>query len=452
MSPSVYIGGICGAFMTGVARIAQQSGYRVGGCDTGCYPPMSDQLANAGITFDKEYQLPKEEWQSYIVGNALSRGNPLVESLLEKRLPYCSGPQWLYQEVLHKRKTLCVAGTHGKTTTSSILAWILQYADIESGFLIGGTPANFNVSSRLGDSDFFVIEGDEYDTAFFDKRSKFIHYHPHIAILNNLEFDHADIFPDLEAIKTQFHHLVRIVPRNGLLVVRSDDEALQSVLKMGYWCGVQTFGFYDESTDWQVRPLSNGMFEILRANKLLGVAQWDMLGEHNMLNALSAIAVAINIGIPPKTAIQSLTEFKGVSRRLQVAGCYRDIVVYDDFAHHPTEIRASIEALKKHHKNRVIAVIEPRSNSMTAGCHNDALVSAVAHADQVFFYEPQTLTWSIDELFAENRNNIAGVYRDTEQLVQAIHKSLQPNDAVLVMSNGAFDNLCGRLGQLLESE
>lgn len=445
---NVYIAGICGTFMAGMARIAGDLGFRVGGCDKAFYPPMSEQLKQMNVSVDTGFTLPEEGWDCYVIGNALSRGNELVEAVLDYKLPFCSGPQWLHRRVLRQRRTLCVAGTHGKTTTSSMLAWILEFAGMSPGFLIGGVPTNFGVSSRLGRSNEFVIEGDEYDTAFFDKRSKFLHYHPQVLLLNNLEFDHADIFPDLEAVKTQFHYLMRTVPAGGLAVVRAGDNALRDVLARGCWCEVQTFGLDSETAEWQGRVLENG-FELLHRGKPQGVCEWDVAGEHNVLNAVGATAVANRVGITTEVALAALKIFQGVSRRLEVSGCYDDIVVYDDFAHHPTEIKASIAALRaRSGGGRLVAVVEPRSNTMKIGCHNADLVKALATADRVFFYQPADLRWSLDTL-ACGALPQATSYKDITVMSEAVVVQAQAKDQILVMSNGDFGGICQRIGELL---
>lgn len=444
---SVYIGGICGTFMTGIARIARECGYQVHGCDPGCYPPMSDQLAELGIDIDREFVFPTQAYDHYIIGNALSRGNPFVESVLEQGVSFDSGPSWLYRKVLSQRKVLCVAGTHGKTTTSSMLAWILDSAGLAPGFLIGGVPSNFKVSSRLGDSDYFVMEGDEYDTAFFDKRSKFVHYHPFVAILNNLEFDHADIFPNIEAIQLQFHHLMRIIPNNGLVVARANDSALQDVIAQGSWCEVETFGSTDEDADWQMRLLQGQGFELSHRGVVQGVVEWDIPGEHNALNATAAIAAAHKIGIPPTKALQALNSFQGVSRRLEVISTHNDIVVYDDFAHHPTEIKATLTAIKAQcGAGRLLAVMEPRSNSMKRGVHNAQLQDSFACADQAFIYQPPELQWSVKE-FVQADSARLHAYTDTDTMVAAILAEARPKDKIVVMSNGDFEGVCTKISQ-----
>ena len=434
--------------MAGLARIAREAGYRVGGCDKAFYPPMSGQLEQMGIACETGFGLPAKSWDRYIIGNALTRGNELVEAILDRRLPFASGPQWLYEAVLCRRQTLCVAGTHGKTTTSAMLAWILEFAGVKPGFLIGGVPGNFGVSSRLGRSSLFVIEGDEYDTAFFDKRSKFLHYRPQILVLNNLEFDHADIFPGIEAVKVQFHHLMRTMPGRGLVVMRAGDAALRDVIDRGCWCDLQTFGFEHEAADWQLRPSAGG-FEVLRAGTALGVCRWDVPGEHNALNALAAVAAASRAGVDAATALEALRSFRGVARRLQVSSRHGGVTVYDDFAHHPTEIKASIAALRSaSNGGRLIAVVEPRSNTMKLGRHNAQLAAALDAADEVFFYEPPDLQWSPDEVVA-GAGPPFSCHKDIAAMSRAIAAAAKPRDKILVMSNGDFGNICRRIGELL---
>ncbi len=436
--------------MTGLARIAGELGCKVGGCDKTFYPPMSEQLKRMDVSVDSGFALPEGDWDCYVIGNALSRGNPLAEAVLERQLPFCSGPQWLYERVLRRRRTLCVAGTHGKTTTASMLAWILERAGASPGFLIGGVPGNFGISSRLGRSDMFVIEGDEYDTAFFDKRSKFLHCHPRVLILNNLEFDHADIFPDLDAIKTQFHHLMRTVPAGGLAVARAHDSALQDVLTRGCWCEVQTFGLDSERAQWQGRMLKNG-FELLCQGRSQGVCEWDIAGEHNVLNAVAAIAAANKVGVTAAESLEALKTFRGVSRRLEISGRYEDITVYDDFAHHPTEIKAGIAALRaRGNGGRLIAVVEPRSNTMKSGCHNADLIAALATADRVFFYQPADLQWSLEAL---DRGVLpqATTHKDIAAMSEAVAAEARAQDQILVMSNGDFGGMCRRIGELLDN-
>src|SRR5450759_764067 len=371
----IHILGICGTFMGGVAALAKQAGHSVTGCDANVYPPMSTQLEAMGIALHQGYdaaQLDQVKADVYVVGNAMTRGKPVIEEILNRGLPYISGPQWLAENVLPGKWVLAVAGTHGKTTAASILAWMLEYGGLNPGFLIGGVPSNFNVSARLTDSPFFVVEADEYDTAFFDKRSKFVHYRPRTAILNNLEYDHADIFPNVEAIETQFHHLVRTVPANGLIVANGSDAGVARVLGRGVWTGIEYFGpgqLWDYS-----RGEREGQFEIRVNNISKGLVDWQFTGAHNIMNALAAAAAARHAGVPPKSSVDALNNFEGVKRRMEVRGVAGGVTVYDDFAHHPTAIRETIAGLRRRvGSQRIIAVLEPRSNTMKLGVMRAAL-------------------------------------------------------------------------------
>ena len=378
----IHILGICGTFMGGIAAIAKQSGYRVTGCDANVYPPMSTQLEAQGIELIEGWGADQLELKPdvFVIGNVVSRGNPLMEEILNRNLPYASGPQWLADTLLRDKWVLGVAGTHGKTTTSSMLAWILEHAGLNPGFLIGGVPQNFGISARITDSSFFVIEADEYDTAFFDKRSKFVHYHPRTAVLNNLEFDHADIFPDLAAIETQFHHLVRTVPGNGLVVSNGREVSLQRVIQRGCWTPVEKFGSDD---GWNI----DANEQVTLNGKLQGTLQWDLMGEHNRMNALAALAAARHAGVPVAQGLAALAEFKNVKRRMEVRGTVNGITVYDDFAHHPTAIDTTVAGLRrKVGKARILAVLEPRSNTMKLGVMKDALPGSLKDADLTFCY------------------------------------------------------------------
>ena len=370
-----------------------------------------------------------------IIGNAMSRGNPAVEYVLDRNLPYTSGPQWLLDNLLKDRWVLAVAGTHGKTSTSSVLAWILEFAGYTPGFLIGGVPENFGVSARIGEGNFFVIEADEYDSAFFDKRSKFVHYRPRTLVLNNLEFDHADIFDDLNAIKKQFHHLVRSVPANGLILSEKHDNNMQDVLEMGCWTTQEFI-----SKDWtaQKTQADGGRFEVYYQGQLQGEVNWSLIGDHNVHNGLMAIAAAHNVGVTTDIAIESLSEFVNVKRRMEIKGTVANITVYDDFAHHPTAIKTTVEGLKANvGVQRILAILEPRSNTMKLGIHKDQLTESWAQADEVYIFEPASLSWSIDEVA---RDSVAPVhpYQDVDKLVEAVVKEAQPSDHILVMSNGGF--------------
>src|SRR5512147_1327305 len=378
----IHILGICGTFMGGIAAIARGAGHQVTGCDASVYPPMSTQLSSQGIKLIEGYspEQIKVNPDLYVIGNVVSRGNPLMEEILNRNLPYASGPQWLADTLLRDKWVLGVAGTHGKTTTTSMLAWILEHAGLNPGFLIGGVPQNFGISARITESPFFVIEADEYDTAFFDKRSKFVHYHPRTAVLNNLEFDHADIFPDLAAIETQFHHLVRTVPGNGLVVCNGREESLQRVVKRGCWTPVEKFGSDD---GWNI----DANEQVSLNGKVQGKLQWDLMGEHNRMNALAALAAARHAGVPVAEGLVALGEFKNVKRRMEVRGTVNGITVYDDFAHHPTAIDTTVAGLRrKVGKARILAVLEPRSNTMKLGVMKDALPGSLKDADLTFCY------------------------------------------------------------------
>ena len=446
----VYLLGICGTFMAGLAGIARELGYSVHGCDKAAWPPMSEQLASHNIGLDQPCSaLSLDGYDVYIVGNAMCRGDDAVETLLTQRIPIHSGPQWLFEQVLQYRRVLCIAGTHGKTTTASMLAWILEFAGMQPGFLIGGVPINFGVSARLGQSDLFVIEGDEYDTAFFDKRSKFIHYRPQVLVLNNLEFDHADIFKDLDAIKTQFHHLLKTLMANAVVLVRAGETALQDVLEQGLWSQCEYFDLGDKNADWQARKRDDGFegFEILHKGRQQGCCRWKLSGDHNIADAIGAIAAAAHVGVPTQTALQALESFEGVRRRLEVCGTYQGVTVYDDFAHHPTEIKASIEALRCQNVPRVLVAFDPRSNTMKAGKHNHILGDAFNEADHLFFYSAPDLDWSVGPVLGKAKTQYS-YYGDVAQLKHAIIEELREGDHLLIMSNGDF---CGLKDQLIDS-
>ena len=446
----IHILGICGTFMGGIAVLAKQEGHRVTGCDANVYPPMSTQLEAQGIELIEGFSPNQIKLNPdiYVIGNVVSRGNPLMEEILNQGLPYISGPQWLSENVLQDKWVLAVAGTHGKTTTSSMLAWILEYAGLAPGFLIGGVPENFGVSARLPQapkqdsksiSPFFVIEADEYDTAFFDKRSKFVHYRPRTAILNNLEFDHADIFDDLPAIEKQFHHLVRTVPQNGLVIVNGREDSLKRVIAQGCWTPVEQFG---TDADWQTNSIdANGSFDVLFKGERQARVSWGMLGEHNRMNALACIAAARHVGVAPCIAIEALGEFKNVKRRMETKGVVNNITVYDDFAHHPTAIQTTVAGLrakigKSRDGARILAVLEPRSNTMKLGVMKDALPSSLKDADLVFCYGAN-LGWDAAEALKPIKNK-AQTFESLENLVTAIAKSVKSGDHILVMSNGGF--------------
>jgi UDP-N-acetylmuramate: L-alanyl-gamma-D-glutamyl-meso-diaminopimelate ligase len=444
MAAHLHILGICGTFMGGLAALARQSGLRVTGCDANVYPPMSEQLAALGIELTEGYgaeqlKLAPDLW---VIGNVVTRGNPLMEAILDSGARYISGPQWLREQILPGRHLLAVAGTHGKTGTASMLAWILEHAGRQPGFLIGGIPSNFGVSARLGGSEHFVVEADEYDTAFFDKRSKLVHYPARTTILNNLEFDHADIFGDLAAIERQFHHFVRILPRSGKLIVNGRDAALGRVLAVGCWTPVERFGVEE---GWDAgAPDAEGGFDVRLRGRGLGRVRWTQMGEHSRLNALAAIAAARNAGVEPGAAIEALGQFQGVRRRLELRGTARGVAVYDDFAHHPTAIRTTLEGLRaRQAAGRVLAVLEPRSNTMKLGVMKDQLPSSLAAADRVFVYTAG-LGWDV----AGALRPLGGKLRCIEPLdalVAAIADEARAGDHVLVMSNGGFGGIHEKL-------
>ena len=442
----IHILGIGGTFMGGVALLARELGHRVTGSDAKVYPPMSTQLESQGITlmegYDPAHLAPAPDL--VVVGNALSRGNAAVEAVLDQGLRYTSGAQWVAEQVLADRWVLAVAGTHGKTTTTGMLAWILEYANLKPGFLVGGVPENFGVSARLGDAPFFVIEADEYDTAFFDKRSKFVHYRPRTALLNNLEYDHADIFPDIEAIKRQFHHLVRTVPRSGLLVVNSADVHLAAVLEQGCWTPVERFG---DADGWHVEPVQadGSRFRVYFRQTLQGEVSWDLIGKHNVLNALAAIAAARHAGVPAKVGIEALATFRNVKRRLELRGMVDGVTVYDDFAHHPTAIAVTLDALRARvGDRRVVAVLEARSHTMRLGVHRAQLAPALQAADAVLLLQPADLQWDMGEVLSALGDR-AHAYHTVDAIVAALDRELQTGDQVLIMSNGGFDGIHAKL-------
>lgn len=440
----IHILGICGTFMGGIAVLAKKAGYRVTGCDANVYPPMSTQLEAQGVELIEGYGVEQLALNAdmYVIGNVVSRGNPLMEEILNRNLTYISGPQWLSQALLQNKWVLAVAGTHGKTTTSSMLAWILEYTNMNPGFLIGGVPQNFGISARLTDSPFFVIEADEYDTAFFDKRSKFVHYRPRTAVLNNLEFDHADIFADLPAIETQFHHLVRTVPSKGLIVSNGREESLSRVIKRGCWTPVEEFG---TAAGWNIDDANHVTFN----GKAQGTLQWELMGEHNRMNALAALAAARHSGVPIAQGLAALSEFKNVKRRMEVRGTVKGITVYDDFAHHPTAIATTVEGLRhKVGKARILAVLEPRSNTMKLGVMKDALPASLKDADAVFCYGAN-LGWDARSALAPLGSK-AQVSDDLNELVNAIAAMAKPGDQILVMSNGGFGGIHEKLLQRLQ--
>jgi UDP-N-acetylmuramate: L-alanyl-gamma-D-glutamyl-meso-diaminopimelate ligase len=440
----IHILGICGTFMGGVALLARAAGHRVTGCDAQVYPPMSTQLAEQGIELTEGYGAGQIELRPdlFVVGNAISRGNPLLEAILDRNLAYASGPQWLAEHVLQGRWVLGVAGTHGKTTTTALLAWILEEAGLHPSFLVGGVPQGFGVSARLTDSPFFVIEADEYDTAFCDKRSKFVHYRPRTAILNNLEFDHADIFADLAAIETQFHHLVRTLPGNGLIIANGAETSLERVLARGCWTPVERFG---STEGWEAsQPDAAGEFEVRLAGRVVGRTMLALPGAHNRANALAALAAARHAGVPVEVGLQALRSFKGVKRRLEVRGAVRDVTVIDDFAHHPTAIAATLEGLRSRCGTaRILAVLEPRSNTMKLGTMKAQLPGSLAQADRVFCYGAG-LGWDAAEALAPLGAK-AAAFDDLPALVVAVAGEARPGDQILVMSNGGFGGVHEKL-------
>jgi UDP-N-acetylmuramate: L-alanyl-gamma-D-glutamyl-meso-diaminopimelate ligase len=440
----IHILGVCGTFMGGVAQLARASGHRVTGCDANVYPPMSDQLEAAGIELIEGFGLEQLALKPdvFVVGNAISRGNPLLEAILDQGLPYVSGPQWLAENVLQGRWVLGVAGTHGKTTTSSMLAWILEDAGMAPGFLIGGVPMNFGVSARLGDTPFFVIEADEYDTAFCDKRSKFVHYRPRTVVLNNLEFDHADIFADLGAIETQFHHLVRTLPTSGLIVSNGAEESLQRVLARGCWTPVEHF---NSATAYECHGDDvDGSLILSGPEGEIGRTTWQLTGAHNRANACAALLAARHVGVPFDKGLEALSRFENVKRRMEVRGVVNDITVYDDFAHHPTAIETTVAGLRrKVGAARILAVLEPRSNTMKLGTMKSKLADSLHAADQVFCYA-HNLGWDAVEALAPMGEK-AVVENDFALLIQHIVASAKPGDHILVMSNGGFNGIHAKL-------
>jgi len=443
----IHILGICGTFMGGIAVLARAAGHRVTGCDASVYPPMSLQLQAQGIDLIEGYDaaqiaLAPDLW---VIGNVVSRGNALMEEILNRGLPYVSGPQWIGEHVLRERWVLAVAGTHGKTTTAAMLAWLLEDAGLAPGFLIGGVPRNFDVSARLpgADSPFFVIEADEYDTAFFDKRSKFVHYRPRTAVLNNLEYDHADIFPDLAAIETQFHHFVRTVPALGKIIANGREVALERVLSRGCWSPVEHFGV---SAGWHLRrDADQDAAMVCLGSRCFGALHWSLQGEHNELNALAAIAAARHAGVAPEQSIAALERFESVRRRMELRGTVNNIAVYDDFAHHPTAIATTIAGLRRAAgKARILAVLEPRSNTMKLGVMKAALPGSLAGADQVFAYGTDSMGWNLAEALAPLGDK-AACFADLSVLVQAVRAVARPGDQILVMSNGGFGGVHQKL-------
>jgi len=449
----LHILGICGTFMGGVAALARAAGHRVTGSDASVYPPMSTQLEAQGITLIEGYGPEQLDLKPdvVVVGNVMSRGKPVIERLLDSGLPYTSGPQWLAENVLRGREVAAVAGTHGKTTTASMLAWILQDAGRDPGFLIGGVPENFGVTARAGSGP-FVIEADEYDTAFFDKRAKFVHYRPRHLLLTNLEYDHADIYPDLASIQRQFHHLVRTVPPSGRIAWNAGDANLAATLAMGAWTPLVGYA-REQAAEWRARLAApdGSAFEVLHGDAPAGIVRWPLIGVHNVENGLSAVVSAAGMGVPPGEACTALGRFAGVKRRLELRGEVGGIRVYDDFAHHPTAVSLTIDGLRRQAgSGRIVAVLEPRSNTMRLGVHREELAGSLAGADRVWLYQPAGLDWNLDGVAAALGDK-ARVLADVPALVAALAADVQAGDRVLVMSNGGFGGLHERLLEALRS-
>jgi UDP-N-acetylmuramate: L-alanyl-gamma-D-glutamyl-meso-diaminopimelate ligase len=450
----IHILGIGGTFMAGIAVLAKAMGYRVSGADAQVYPPMSTQLEEQGITLTEGYD-PKAipaNVDMVVIGNAMKRGNPSVEYVLNQALPYQSGPEFLAQACLQKRWVLAVAGTHGKTTTSSMLTWILEYAGLEPGFLIGGVPGNFPVSARAGKGQHFVIEADEYDSAFFDKRSKFLHYRPKTLILNNLEFDHADIFDDLDDIKRQFHQLVRAIPGNGLIITPRNEIEIADVLQRGCWTPVEYTGM--DNADWQVTDAAadGSEFTVLYSGKAVGKVKWALLGLHNVANALAAIAAAHHTGVQPEVATAALCEFINTKRRLEVKGSVQGITVYDDFAHHPTAIATTLEGLRNKigTQARIIAILEFGSYTMRTGVHRDTLLSSLQAADKVIFARPEGENWGMDSIAAASNDKVM-IQNSVEQILQQLSTLAKSGDHIVIMSNKGFDGIHEKILKMFES-
>jgi len=453
----IHILGICGTFMGGIAALAKAAGHQVSGSDENVYPPMSTQLRKLGIQLHKGYENAPfhSDVDCVLVGNVLGRGNPAVEALLNSGLPYYSGPEWLSNNVLTDKWVLSVAGTHGKTTTSSMLAWILDYAGLSPGFLIGGVPNNFKISARLGQSKYFVVEADEYDTAFFDKRAKFVHYRPKTLAITNIEYDHADIYPDLDSIIWQFHQLVRTVPSEGLITAHAEDGNIEALLDRGVWTPVETFSAAEGAATWSARYDLIGVksrFSVAHHGDPVGQADWALLGRHNLENALAAISAAVHAGVSVEVALEALSAFEGVKRRLDKRAVIDGITIYDDFAHHPTAITTTLEAVRSQKaEQRIIAVVEPRSNTMRMGVHRDALRKAFADADRVFVLASKELTWNPESVLAPLGNKLAVAW-DVDALLEALLAELEAGDQVVFMSNGDFKGLPRMLQQALKSD
>jgi UDP-N-acetylmuramate: L-alanyl-gamma-D-glutamyl-meso-diaminopimelate ligase len=452
----IHILGICGTFMGGIAALAKAAGHQVSGSDENVYPPMSTQLRKLGIQLQQGYDPAhlNGDLDCVLVGNVLSRGNPAVEALLNSNLAYDSGPEWLARNVLSDKWVLAVAGTHGKTTTSSMLAWILDYAGLEPGFLIGGVPRDFSISARMGRSRYFVVEADEYDTAFFDKRAKFVHYRPKTLAITNVEYDHADIYPDLDAIIRQFHQLLRTIPDRGLISVNARSQAIERILELGCWTPVETFTVSDRPADWSAEYELIGAksrFSVLRSGEKVGQAGWALLGRHNLENALAAISAAAHVGVDVELALEALSKFKGVKRRLEKRGVFHGVSIYEDFAHHPTAITETLAALRAQQGDRrIVAIVEPRSNTMRMGVHREALVDSLADADRVYLLESTGLDWDPRAVLAVMGDRLR-VESDVNTIVDDVLADARAGDQVVMMSNGSFDGLPRLLQQAFKS-
>ena len=444
----IHILGVCGTFMGGLAQIAKQLGHKVTGSDANVYPPMSDQLEAAGIELIEGFdpaQLDNTP-DLVVIGNAMSRGNPCVERILNENIPYTSGPQWLGDHLLREKWVLSIAGTHGKTTTSSMLAWVLEFAGFKPGFLIGGVPENFGVSARVGESDFFVIEADEYDSAFFDKRSKFVHYHSNTLLINNIEFDHADIFRDLEAIKTQFHHAVRTVPSNGMVISQANEANAADVIGRGCWSDQNTVSLDGQDADWQavLENPDGSAFDVSFQGEQVARVEWGLLGTHNVANALGVFACARSIGILPDVVADALSSFESVKRRMEVKGQVAGVTVYDDFAHHPTAIRLTLEGIRSRvGEQPIIAVLEPRSNTMKMGVHNELLEDSVRSADRSYWYQADSLDYQLSDYLGDKPHNM--VVSNLDDLVSQVCAAAKPGTHIVCMSNGSFGGVHQKL-------
>jgi len=452
----VHILGICGTFMGGVAALAKAAGHQVSGSDENVYPPMSTQLRKLGISLHEGYDEHQfgDDLDCVIVGNVLSRGNIAIETLLDSGVPYHSGPEWLANNVLTDKWVLAVAGTHGKTTTTSMLAWILDYAGLSPGFLIGGVPTNFKISARLGRSKYFVVEADEYDTAFFDKRAKFVHYRPRTLAITNIEYDHADIYSDLDAILWQFHQLVRTVPSRGLISVNGRDANIDDLLARSVWTPVETFSSDDEAATWSANYDLIGAksrFSVFRRGEKVGQADWALLGHHNLENALAALSAAVHAGVGIDVALEALSKFNGVRRRLDKKGVFKGVTLYDDFAHHPTAIETTLAAVRSRKtEQRIIAVIEPKSSTMRMGVHRDALRKACGEADRVFVLASENLNWNPESALTALGSKLSVAW-DVDELLDSLLSELKSGDQVILMSNGNFQGLLRLLQQALKS-